>query len=173
MVRPYRFSLEEFLKLPLPERGVELLEGEIYQMAPIGSRHAHVLDLWTQVFVKAFHGKAGVRVQGPFVLPPDTYLEPDLLLYRLGDFRHRYPGPEDALLVLEVAESSLDYDLTKKVPLYAKAGVPEVWVQDLLGGKLLLFRTPEEDHYREQIWVRPGERVSPLAFPEAFLEVPW
>ncbi|BBL82447.1 hypothetical protein TthAA37_13180 [Thermus thermophilus] len=173
MVRPYRFSLEEFLKLPLPERGVELLEGEIYQMAPIGSRHAHVLDLWVQVFVKAFHGKAGVRVQGPFVLPPDTYLEPDLLLYRLGDFRHRYPGPEDAFLVLEVAESSLDYDLSKKVPLYAKAGVPEIWVQDLLGGKLLLFRTPEEDHYRERIWVRPGERVSPLAFPEAFLEVPW
>lgn len=173
MVRPYRFSLEEFLRFPLPERRMELLEGEVYQMAPIGSRDAHLLDLWTQAFVKAFYGKAGVRVQGPFVLPPDTYLEPDLLLYRLGDFRYRYPGPQDALLVLEVAENSLEYDLTKKVPLYAKAGVSEIWVQDLLGGRLLLFRTPEGDHYREQIWVKPGERVSPLAFPEVELEVPW
>jgi Uma2 family endonuclease len=51
--------------------------------------------------------------------------------------------------------------------------VPEVWVQDLLGGRLLLFRTPEGDHYREQIWVKPGERVAPLAFPEVSLEVPW
>ncbi|WP_022797878.1 hypothetical protein [Thermus islandicus] len=53
MVRPYRFRLEEFLKLPLPERGVELLEGEVCRMAPIGSRHAHVLDLWTETFPKA------------------------------------------------------------------------------------------------------------------------
>jgi hypothetical protein len=51
--------------------------------------------------------------------------------------------------------------------------VPEVWVQDLLGGRLLLFRTPEGDHYREQIWVKPGERVASLAFPEVPLEVPW
>jgi len=173
MVRPYRFRLEEFLKLPLPERGVELLKGEIYQMAPIGSCHADILDRWTEAFVMAFAGKAGVRVQGPLVIPPDTYLEPDLLLYRPGDYRLRHPGPEDVYLVLEVAESSLDYDLTKKLPLYAQGGVPEVWVQDLLGGRLLLFRTPEGDHYREQIWVRPGEKVAPLAFPEVPLEVPW
>ncbi len=76
-------------------------------------------------------------------------------------------------MILEVAESSLEYELTKKVPLYAKGGVPEVWVHDLLGGRLLLFRTPEGDHYREQIWVKPGERVTPLAFPEVSLEVPW
>ena len=171
MVRPYRFSLEEFLKLPLPERGVELLEGEIYQMAPIGPRHAYAVNRWNRVFSSL--PEVFVQVQGPLALPPDTYLEPDLALLRPGDYRERLPRPEDVLLVVEVAEASLDYDLTKKVPLYAKAGVPEVWVQDLLGGKLLLFRTPEEDHYREQIWVRPGERVSPLAFPEAFLEVPW
>lgn len=66
-------------------------------------------------------------------LPPDTYLEPDLALLRPGDYRERLPRPEDVLLVVEVADASLDYDLTKKVPLYAKAGVPEVWVQDLLG----------------------------------------
>jgi Uma2 family endonuclease len=173
MVRPYRFRLEEFFRLPLPERGLELLKGEIYQMAPIGSRHADILDRWTEVFIKAFAGRAGVRVQGPFVIPPDTYLEPDLLLYRLGDYRLRHPGPGEAYLVLEVAESSLDYDLNKKLPLYAQGGVPEVWVQDLLGGRLLLFRTPEGDHYREQIWVKPGERVAPLAFPEVPLEVPW
>ena len=147
MVRPYRFSLEEFLKLPLPERGVELLEGEIYQMAPIGPRHAYAVNRWNRVFSSL--PEVFVQVQGPLALPPDTYLEPDLALLRPGDYRERLPRPEDVLLV------------------------PEVWVQDLLGGKLLLFRTPEEDHYREQIWVRPGERVSPLAFPEAFLEVPW
>jgi Uma2 family endonuclease len=100
-------------------------------------------------------------------------LEPDLALLRPGDYRERLPRPEDVLLLVEVAEASLDYDLSKKVPLYAKGGVPEVWVQDLLSERLLLFRTPEGDHYREQIWVKPGERVSPLAFPEASLEVPW
>ncbi|MGC8904291.1 Uma2 family endonuclease [Thermus sp.] len=171
MVRPYRFRLEEFLKLPLPERGVELLEGEVYQMAPIGPRHAYTVNRWNRIL--SGFPEVWVQVQGPLVLSPDTYLEPDLALLRPGDYRERLPRPEDVLLLVEVAEASLDYDLSKKVPLYAKGGVPEVWVQDLLGGRLLLFRTPEGDHYREQIWVKPGERVSPLAFPEASLEVPW
>ncbi|MEZ0346937.1 MAG: Uma2 family endonuclease [Thermus sp.] len=173
MVRPYRFSLEEFLKLPLPERGVELLEGEIYQMAPIGSRHAFVVERWDEVLRKSLGERARVRVQGPFVIPPGTYVEPDLLVYRQGDYRERHPTPQDAFLVVEVSDTTLEYDLTKKVPAYAKGGVPEVWVQDLQGSRLLVFRTPEEDHYREQIWVKPGERLAPLAFPEVLLEVPW
>uniref|UniRef100_A0A831XHX7 Uma2 family endonuclease n=1 Tax=Thermus islandicus TaxID=540988 RepID=A0A831XHX7_9DEIN len=171
MVRPYRFRLEEFLKLPLPERGVELLEGEVYQMAPIGPRHAYTVNRWNRILSHLL--EVWVQVQGPLVLSPDTYLEPDLALLRPGDYRERLPRPEDVLLLVEVAEASLDYDLSKKVPLYAQGGVPEVWVQDLLGGRLLLFRTPEGDHYREQIWVKPGEKVAPLAFPEASLEVPW
>ncbi|APD10081.1 MULTISPECIES: Uma2 family endonuclease [Thermus] len=172
MVRPYRFSLEEFLKLPLPERGVELLEGEIYQMAPIGPRHAYVLNRWNRLFVERFP-EALVQVQGPLALAPDVYLEPDLALLRPGDYGERLPGAEDVLLLLEVSDASLEYDLGKKVPLYARMGVPEVWVQDLQGSRLLVFRTPEEDHYREQIWVKPGERLAPLAFPEVLLEVPW
>jgi Uma2 family endonuclease len=172
MVRPYRFRLEEFFRLPLPERGVELLKGEIYQMAPIGPRHAYTVNRWNRVLQEAFPHLL-VQVQGPLVLPPDTYLEPDLLLLKPADYSRRLPGPEDAYLAVEVAESSLDYDLGKKLPLYAQGGVPEVWVQDLLGERLLLFRTPEGDHYREQIWVKPGERVAPLAFPEVSLEVPW
>ncbi|GGM91349.1 hypothetical protein GCM10007092_00370 [Thermus composti] len=172
MVRPYRFSLEEFLKLPLPERGVELLQGEIYQMAPIGPRHAYAVNRWNRLLVEHFPALL-VQVQGPLALAPDTYLEPDLALLHPGDYRERLPGPGDVLWVVEVADASLEYDLAKKLPLYAKGGVPEVWVQDLSGGRLLLFRTPQGDHYREQIWVRPGEKVAPLAFPETFLEVPW
>ncbi|GAA6761883.1 MULTISPECIES: Uma2 family endonuclease [Thermus] len=172
MVRPYRFSLEEFLRLPLPERGVELLEGEIYQMAPIGPRHAYVLNRWNRLFVEHFPGVL-VQVQGPLAWVPDVYLEPDLVLLRLGEYQDRFPGPEDVLLVLEVADTSLAYDLDRKVPLYARMGVPEVWVQDLQGGRILVFRTPEEDHYRERIWLRPGECLAPLAFPEVLLEAPW
>ncbi|WP_413217570.1 Uma2 family endonuclease [Thermus oshimai] len=173
MVRPYRFSLEEFFKLPLPERGVELLKGELYQMAPIGSRHADLVDRWAEGLMEAFRGRARVRVQGPFVIPPDTYLEPDLLLLKPKAYWEGHPTPEDALLVVEVAESSLEYDLNKKIPLYARGGVPEVWVQDLAGRRLLLFREPRGDHYREQLWLSPGEKVAPLAFPETLLEIPW
>lgn len=103
MVRPYRFSLEEFLRLPLPERGVELLRGEIYQMAPIGSRHADLVDRWAEVLLRTFSGRARVRIQGPFTIPPDTYLEPDLLLCQLKDYRERYPVPDEVLLAIEVA----------------------------------------------------------------------
>ncbi|RTG91792.1 Uma2 family endonuclease [Thermus scotoductus] len=173
MVRPYRFSLEEFLRLPLPERGVELLRGEIYQMAPIGSRHVDLVDRWAEVLLRTFSGRARVRIQGPFTIPPDTYLEPDLLLCQLKDYRERYPVPDEVLLAIEVADTSLEYDLGRKVPLYAQGGVLEVWVQDLTQGRLLVFRGPAGDHYREQLWLSPGEKLAPLAFPDIPLEVPW
>ncbi|WP_038042140.1 Uma2 family endonuclease [Thermus tengchongensis] len=172
MVRPYRFSLEEFLRLPLPERGVELLRGEIYQMAPIGPRHAYMVNRLNRLLVQTFP-QALVQPQGPLALGEDTYLEPDLLLLRPKDYGGALPEPGDVLLLVEVAEASLAYDLEKKLPLYAEAGILEVWVVDLNASRLLVFRGPAGDHYREQLWLSPGEQLAPLAFPDIPLEVPW
>ncbi|WP_337845852.1 Uma2 family endonuclease [Thermus sp.] len=172
MVRPYRFSLEGFFKLPLPERGVELLRGELYRMAPIGPKPAYLLNRLNQLFLERFP-EALVQPQGPLRIPPDTHLEPDLLLLRPGPYAKRLPSPGDVLLLVEISESTLDYDLGRKLPLYAQAGIPEVWVVDLTGYRLWIFRGPQGDHYREQLWLSPGEGVAPLAFPETTVEVPW
>ncbi|MFN4233130.1 Uma2 family endonuclease, partial [Thermus sp.] len=134
----YPFSLEDFHRLAeagiLPEDArVELVEGEIVTMSPIGKKHAYVLNTLVDL-LSPLRGRAVLSVQNPLVLGPATEVYPDLALLRPPRTRYRDRLPEggDVLLLVEVAETSLDYDLNVKTPLYAKAGVPEVWVVDLV-----------------------------------------
>ncbi len=105
---------------------VELLEGEIVQMTPIGSRHAACVARLTHLFVDRLQGRAQVNVQNPVHLSERSEPQPDLALLRpRPDFYARaHPGPADVLLLVEVAETSSDVDWTVKIPLYAGAGVP-------------------------------------------------
>lgn len=103
-----------------------------------------------------------LSVQNPLVLFPDTEVSPDLALLKppRTRYRDRLPEAKDALLVGEVAETSLDHGLKVKLPLYAQAGVPEVWVVDLLGQRVLLHRKPEGEGYREGKTLGPGARLA-------------
>jgi Uma2 family endonuclease len=172
------FTVEEYHRMA--EAGilseddrVELLEGEITAMAPIGSRHQACVDRLTELFSAQVQRRAVVRVQGPIRLGERSEPQPDLALLRpRADFyAEAHPGSEDVLLVVEVAETSAAYDREVKVPLYARFGVPEVWLVDLAGEQLEVFRQPSPQGYQDLRTLRRGEAVAPLLLPDLSLAV--
>lgn len=152
---------------------VELIEGEIVEMTPIGSRHAACADRLNQFFSERVRGRAIIRVQNPIRLSEYSEPQPDLaLLQPRSDFyAQAHPEPENVLLVVEVAETSADSDRSVKVPLYARAGVPEVWLVDLAGECIESYRKPSPKGYGEVRRMWRGEHFSPQAFPDVKLAV--
>lgn len=163
----YRFSVSDYHRMGEagvlgPDLNVELLNGHIYEMSPIGSRHAACVDRLTRLFMHAVDDRAIVRVQNPIVLPPDSEPEPDVALLkpRDDDYASRHPRPDEVLLVVEVADSSLPFDQDVKVPLYAQAGIPEVWVVALDEDRVHAYQMPTSDSYRECATYDRGEEVA-------------
>ena len=134
-----------------PDARIELIEGEIIDMAPIGSRHASVVDQLTRIIVGAVGERAITRVQGPVRLGDLSEPEPDLalLIPRADYYRDALPGAAEVLLIIEVADSTQRLDRRVKVPLYARHGVPEVWVIDLENGLVHFHRRPDNGAYAE------------------------
>jgi Uma2 family endonuclease len=128
---------------------VELIEGEIIDMAPIGTGHWSVVSRLTDIFASALHGKAIVSVQSSLRLGDFSEPEPDLAVfkYRADFYAERHPTAADTLLVIEVADTTAPYDRNVKVPLYAKHGVPEVWIIDLEASIVRFYRRPEGERY--------------------------
>jgi Uma2 family endonuclease len=151
---------------------VELLEGEILEMAPIGSRHAGCVARLTALFARG-QTKGIVWVQNPIHLSERSEPQPDLTLVRpRGDFYSQsHPGPGDILLVVEVAETSVEVDRDLKVPLYARAGIAEVWLVDLSGESIEVFQRASPQGYQEVRRVRRGDRLAPRALPDLDLAV--
>jgi Uma2 family endonuclease len=127
-----------------PDARVELIDGEIIDMAPIGSSHVSTVLRLDHVLKDAVKGQALALVQAPIVLDDYSAPQPDLALLRLRDdyYRSSLARPADVLLIVEVAQSSLRYDRSVKVPLYARHGIPEVWLIDGMSPKLTRHRTP-------------------------------
>ena len=129
---------------------VELIDGELIDMAPIGQDHAGTVDVLTRALVMACGERAIVRVRNPLRLDRLNEPQPDVAILRpREDFYRRGepPGPADVLLVVEVADSSLRYDRRVKLPLYARAGIGEVWIVDLRRRVVDVHRTPAGDGY--------------------------
>ncbi len=152
---------------------VELLEGEIIEMAPIGSRHAACVDRLTQVFALALGEEAIVRVQNPLRLSEHSEPQPDLAVLRpRHDFyATAHPSPPDALLVVEVAETSAGADREIKIPLYARSGVAEAWLIDLQAHVVEVHRDPSPQGYRDQHRFQRGQTLSPRAVPTVSIPV--
>lgn len=152
---------------------VELIEGEILQMTPIGSAHGGGVNRLTALFTSLLGRRAVVSVQNSFHLNDFSEPQPDLLLLRFRDdfYSRELPRTTDVLLLIEIADSSLEFDRRIKAGLYARHGIPEVWVQDLRNGVLLVHRDPSPQGYREVKALQRGERLSPLAFPDLVIEV--
>ena len=173
-----RFTVDQYHRMA--EAGVltegdrvELIEGEIVEMTPIGSRHAAAVDRLNALVGAALRGRAIVRVQNPVRLGARSEPQPDLAVLRLRvDFyAGAHPGAGDVLLVVEVADASLDYDRAVKLPLYARAGIPEAWLVDVERPALTVHRAPSADGYRDVREARAGERLTLVAFPETSLAV--
>ena len=147
---------------------VELIEGEIVEMTPIGSRHAACVKRLIRLLDRAVGDHAVVSAQDPVRLSERSEPQPDLALLRpRADFyAQAHPGPQDILLVVEVAETSASYDREVKLPLYARAGIPEVWLIDLEGRGIEIFRQPGSQGYQDVRRVGREERLAPQAFPD-------
>jgi len=148
---------------------VELIRGELLDKMPIGDAHVEVVNRLTRKFTKLLDESVTVSIQNPLVLA-DSEPEPDVALYT-----RKSPGkarPGDVYLVIEVADSSLDFDRTVKLPLYAEAGIRELWIVNLLDQRLEVYRQPQLDGtYALVSSLQPGEEVQPLAFPALRLSV--
>jgi Uma2 family endonuclease len=150
-----------------PEDHVELLDGEVVEMSPIGPRHAACVDRLARVFFRELGERAIVRVHGAIQLGDSSEPEPDLVLLRdRADFyADQHPMPPDVLLVVEVSDTSLRYDLLRKTPLYVAEGVPEAWVVDLVANVLHVARSGTVQE------LRAGDAVSLVAFPDIVVDV--
>ena len=152
---------------------VELIDGEIIKMSPIGARHMECVDRATTFFTEAFGRRAIVSVQSSLALTKDTEPQPDIVILkpRPDFYRSKRRSPEDVLLMVEVSDTTLRYDQNVKLPRYAAAGISEVWIEDLTHNLLLVYREPAGDHFKTELTFRHGDSVSPLAFPETIFKV--
>ena len=145
---------------------VELIDGEVTEMTPIGRRHAACVDRMSKLFERTFGDDAQVRVQNPVVLGEYTEPQPDLALLRpRADFyASGHPTQDDIFLLVEVAETSAEPDRRVKVPLYARSGVQEFWLVDLDGDTVTVYQDPTPSGYGTVRVVRRGEELAPVAF---------
>jgi Uma2 family endonuclease len=171
MATRYRFRVEEFERAFQGVPHVELLRGEVYQMSPIGPKHVHKVAQLDASLQETLRGKVVVLVQSPLRLSEDSEPEPDLMVLKppLDRYREKLPTPEDVLLLVEVADTSLEFDREVKLPLYAEAGIPEVWLVNLKENLLEVYRDPRGGRYREIRLLSPEEEVSPTLLPEVSL----
>jgi Uma2 family endonuclease len=173
-----RFTVEEYHRMAeagilTEDDHVELILGEIVQMSPIGHRHAACVIVLNRRLVLALGDRALVSPQSPVRLPLDTEPQPDIVLLRPRDDGYaRAPArPEDVLLLVEVADTSYRYDSGVKPSLYARAHIPEVWIVDLEGDAIDVYRRPEGDGYASSERIVRGGTVSPAAFADIVLAV--
>jgi Uma2 family endonuclease len=147
---------------------VELIEGEIVEMSPIGSRHQAIVDELTYVFSNAVGARARVRVQGPLRLADITEPQPDVQLLVPRDDRYvgGHPTQLEALLVVEVSDTSLSYDRNYKSVIYSMRGVPELWILDVGRPRLFVMREPAEMGYRVVMELEVGDAIAPVALPD-------
>ena len=156
------------LGLFAPDERVELIDGEVYTVSPPSSRHAAATNRLAERLGK-YSARAIVQVQNPVRLGEHTVREPDIaLLKRRDDFYEAaHPTARDVLLVVEVSITTLRSDRLSKLPIYARAGVPEVWIVDVDANVLEVYREPVRGSYRQRTLFYPGEAVAPSAFTEA------
>jgi len=161
-----RFSVSDYHRIAEvtalgTNRRIQLLDGHIYEMSPIGSYHASCVDRLTRFFVRAADDDAIVRIQNPIVLPPDSEPEPDVALLqpRPDDYAARHPRAKEVLLVIEVADTTLAFDQEVKVPIYAQAGIPLVWVVALEDNCVHVYQTPEQGSYQTHTIYERGSEL--------------
>jgi Uma2 family endonuclease len=161
--RPHRLTVHDYYRMAevgllSPDDRTELIEGEIVDMPPIGSEHAFAVTLLTERLLRAAGDSAVVRVQQPVRFMPRSEPQPDFALVRrtADAYRHAHPVAKDVLLLIEVSESTLRYDLEVKARLYATHRIPEYWVVDLVDRRIVRHRVPVKTGYTQRDEVASG-----------------
>src|SRR5262249_52216070 len=172
------FTVDEYYRMAdagilTEDDRVELIDGEIIEISPIGNRHQACVNRANTFFNEAFGRAAIVSNQSPLRLSNYTEPVPDVIVLKPApDFyasRERRPG--DVFLVVEVSDTTLRYDKNLKLPRYAAAGVAEVWIEDLRNDLLLVYRDPGEKGFKTSLILHRGDSISPLAFPKVTFKI--
>lgn len=178
LVRKHRLTVADYRRMA--EAGifdedsrVELIDGEIIDMSPIGSAHAGTVNRLIQSFGRAIGQAAVLSVQNPVILGEFSEPEPDIALLRPRDdfYTSAHPGPEDVLLIVEISQSSLRYDREVKIPLYARHDIPEVWLIDVEDKQIGLYREPAASAYQNVVDPAPLGTVTPQLLPEIAVDL--
>lgn len=160
-----RFEYERMVDAGVlgPEDRLELIDGEILVVSPEGPRHASTIDLTRRALERVLPQGFFVRPGHPLAADDRSLPEPDLLVVPgdPADYLDRHPGPEDAVFVVEVSQSSLAFDLERKLRLYARIGVPEYWVIDLVNRCVHVHREPAGESFRSTTRAMPADAVRP------------
>jgi len=151
---------------------VELINGEIIEMAPIGSSHGGEVKYFSNKFAGQLSGQVIVSVQDPVVLDGYEEPQPDVALLRWRDdyYRTAHPHAEDVLLIIEISDSTLRYDRDVKVPLYARNGIPEVWLLDIKNRQLEIYREPLNGQHQQRACHSMGN-IAPMLCPDAVIDL--
>ena len=177
-IQRHVFTVDEFARMGeagvfAEEDRVELIDGEICEMTPIGPRHAVVVNVLAELLITRLAGKAYVSIQNPVRLDRHTEPQPDLTVARrrLDAYADRHPEAGDILLVVEVADSSLRYDRVEKVPRYGRADIPETWLVNLSAETVTVYTGPGPGGYANEQIRRRGEVIAAIGVPELGLRV--
>jgi Uma2 family endonuclease len=173
----YEFTVEEYRKLGEvgifhEDDRVELLNGNIIVMSPIGYRHMGAVRRMLNLFARRLGERCEVDAQNPVVIDGKSEPQPDLVLLRdTVNQRKGPPLPADVLLLIEVADSSVQYDRTEKRDAYARSGIVEYWLLDLTRDELQVFRDSDGHAYRSEQRLRIDDSIAPLSFPDLEVKV--
>ena len=172
-----RFSVDEYYKmydlglLKDFERS-EIIDGELVPKTGIGGRHAAVVNFLNRFFMFLVPASVQIGIQNPLRLNDFDEPEPDIVLSDLTKYNgKRHPRPEETLLVVEVSDSTLRFDRNRKLPLYAEAGIPEVWIVNLPNELIEVHHDPNVGIYQATGIFRPGETVTSSVLPDLSLPV--
>lgn len=173
-----KFTVDEYFRMVKegilqPEEKVELIEGEILVMAPTGFHHSWGVSQYAHVLISRAANWFIVQIQSTLRLSESSAPEPDLVVLKLREDRYYsgYADPSDVLLVIEVADSSLNYDRDVKAHIYGRAMIPETWVLNLPDDCIERFTEPGPEGYAQHTVLRRGDKVTPVALPDMELAV--
>ena len=172
-LNPRKFTVDEYYRMAevgilRPDERVELIDGEIILMAPIGHLHNSGVDRLTHYFAQQNRGHYIVRSQGSVRLDEGAEPEPDIVLltFREDFYAHAQAGPADILLVIEVSDTTMAYDRGVKLILYAQANIPETWIMNLDENCIETFTEPGAEGYAQHTIYRRGDTISPSTLPD-------
>ena len=174
----HRFTVEDYYRMAetgvlRPDARVELIEGQILDMSPIGPFHGGVTNRLARLFIKLAQDRWYVSIQTPLRLDEHSEPQPDMMLLKPdpGDYTSHHPEPSDVFLLIEVADTSVGYDRNDKLPAYGRAGIREVWLVNLVESVVEVFGQPHFTGYGTHTLLRAGDKAHPSAFPDIAIDV--
>ncbi len=170
VIQRHQFTVSDFARMVqtgilAAGQRMELIDGEVREMSPIGSVHAAIVNRLTALLIAKLSGRAIVSVQNPVILNDFTEPQPDLVVLRMRDdyYKDELPGSGDVLLIIEVADTTLEYYRDEKVPRYARMKIPEVWLVDVNLQQITQYAKPTAAEYRHIATFGPGKELRSIA----------